>query len=192
MTADHAEGMIFSGYNSPIGSDIMGVDRSTSDVDLKPYPILTYAAGPGNYAYEPEKHAKDTFQPSTIPKSWGNHGGEDVPLFAAGPLASTLFTGTIDQTYIPQAISYALCISIHSERCNRENVENNENYDFPDNFDTDSDYNPSIENFSSLFLVNRNDSDVFIEDLGNSSTSDSNRHSKYLFLLAFYAIFVVL
>lgn len=175
MTADHAEGMIFSGYNSPIGSDIMGVDHSSSDVDLKYYPILTYAAGPGNYAYEPKKHPKETFQPSTIPKSWGNHGGEDVPLYAAGPLSSTLFTGTIDQTYIPQAIAYALCISIHSDRCSQtqENeIDENQNI-FYDNFETDS----WIENYSSLFLVNKSETNV-----GNS-TSDSYRISKNIYLL---------
>lgn len=182
--------MIFSGYNSPIGSDIMGVDRSTSDVDLNHYPILTYAAGPGHYAYERKKHPKETFQPSTIPKSWGNHGGEDVPLFAVGPLSSTLFTGTFDQTYIPQAISYALCISIHSERCNREEEKNNENHDeLTDSFNENLNSNTWIENYESLLLVNNNnDSDVFLVNVSNSSSSDSFRHS--LFFVTFCAIFV--
>lgn len=93
------------------------MDKQVSDIDAKLYPVLTYAAGPGHYAYERDQHPKDTVQPSTVPKTWGNHGGEDVALFATGPLSSLLFSGTVDQTYISQAIAYALCISIHSERC---------------------------------------------------------------------------
>lgn len=117
ITADHASGIVFSGYSTPISSDIFGLDTQPSDVDLKRHPILTYAAGPGQYSYQRGSSAKDTVQPSTIPKSWGNHGGEDVTLFAVGPLSTVLFTGTVDQTYIPHAIAYAMCISIHSDRC---------------------------------------------------------------------------
>uniref|UniRef100_A0A336LPP2 alkaline phosphatase n=1 Tax=Culicoides sonorensis TaxID=179676 RepID=A0A336LPP2_CULSO len=183
VTADHAEGMLYSGYNTPIGSNILGVDPSKSDADGQYYPLLTYAAGTGNYAYERNKHPKDTIQPSTIPKSWGNHGGEDVPLFAAGPLSSTLFTGTIDQTYIPQAIAYAMCISIHLERCNRQN--NNENIEI---YESEVKSNQWIDNFSSLLSVNINDTDFYIENRTNSdskSTSLSYRNSYSLFVVLY-------
>ncbi|XP_063708293.1 alkaline phosphatase-like [Culicoides brevitarsis] len=197
VTADHAEGMIFSGYNSPIGTDIMGVDRSTSDVDNKHYPVLTYAAGPGHYAYERKKHSKETFQPSTIPKSWGNHGGEDVPLFAVGPLSSTLFTGTFDQTYIPQAISYALCISIHSDRCNRHDdlfsasSEEEEETVEEENkvFDIYNSHVERKEMYASLLLVN-NETEVEMQTNGTSNSDWRPSCSNYLFFVAFSAVFV--
>lgn len=109
--------MVFSGYSTPLGHDIFGMDKQPSDVDLKTYPVISYAAGPGQYSYVRNQHPKDTVQPSTVPKSWGQHSGEDVALFAVGALSTLLFSGTVDQTYIPHAISYALCISIHADRC---------------------------------------------------------------------------
>lgn len=46
-----------------------------------------------------------------------NFAGEDVPVYALGPLATTLFTGTFDQSYIPHAIAYSACIGEHRLRC---------------------------------------------------------------------------
>lgn len=151
MTADHGEGMVFSGYSTPLGSDIFGMDRQASDVDLKQYPVLTYAAGPGQYSYLRHQHPKETIQPSTVPKSWGNHGGEDVALYAVGPLSTLLFAGTVDQTYIPQAIAYVLCISIHADRCSKTPMTVNNRTDF--------------EQFDKLSLT---------EPLANSTTLSDN------------------
>jgi alkaline phosphatase len=37
--------------------------------------------------------------------------------FCQGPLASLLFSGTFDQSYIPHAIAYAACLGEHNQRC---------------------------------------------------------------------------
>lgn len=36
---------------------------------------------------------------------------------AQGPLATTLFSGTVDQSYIPHAIAYIACLGPHKARC---------------------------------------------------------------------------
>lgn len=46
----------------------------------------------------------------------GVHSGEDVPVYAAGPWAH-LFTGAVEQSYLPHALSYAACIGPYSHRC---------------------------------------------------------------------------
>jgi hypothetical protein len=38
--------------------------------------------------------------------------------FHQGPLASQLFSGSVDQSYIPHAIAYAACLGEHNQRCN--------------------------------------------------------------------------
>lgn len=59
-----------------------------------------------------------------MPRTWATHGGEDVPIFAVGPLATVLFSGSVDQSYIPHAISYAACLDHHASRCSRESALN--------------------------------------------------------------------
>lgn len=57
-----------------------------------------------------------------MPRAWATHGGEDVPVFAVGPLASVLFSGSVDQSYIPHAIAYAACLAHHASRCSRDST----------------------------------------------------------------------
>ncbi|KAL6259664.1 hypothetical protein P5V15_009580 [Pogonomyrmex californicus] len=59
-----------------------------------------------------------------VPRAWATHGGEDVPVFAIGPLAGALFSGSIDQSYIPHAIAYAACLAHHASRCSRDPTNN--------------------------------------------------------------------
>ena len=49
------------------------------------------------------------------------HGGEDVPIYADGPM-SFLFSGTVEQSYIPHAMAYAACIgyNYNDKNCVRE------------------------------------------------------------------------
>lgn len=54
---------------------------------------------------------------SAVPRQWATHSGEDVPVYALGPLATTLFAGTFDQSYIPHAIAYSACLGEHRLRC---------------------------------------------------------------------------
>ncbi len=48
--------------------------------------------------------------PAAVPLREETHGGEDVGLWATGPMSS-LFTGTIDNTYVAHAIVHALCLN---------------------------------------------------------------------------------
>jgi alkaline phosphatase len=38
-------------------------------------------------------------------------------IFCQGPLASHLFSGSVDQSYIPHAVAYAACLGEHNQRC---------------------------------------------------------------------------
>lgn len=52
----------------------------------------------------------DEFQQSVnVPLEWETHGGEDVAVYATGPM-SHLFTGVNEQHYLAYAMAYAACI----------------------------------------------------------------------------------
>lgn len=95
-----------------------------SDIDGQPYTTILYGNGPGystprivplNTTAASED--RNQVHASAVPRQWATHGGEDVPVYALGPLATTLFTGTFDQSYIPHAIAYAACLGEHRLRC---------------------------------------------------------------------------
>lgn len=95
-----------------------------SDVDGQPYTKILYGNGPGfstpriiplNTSAASED--RNQVHGSAVPRQWATHGGEDVPVYALGPLATTLFTGTFDQSYIPHAIAYSACLGEHRLRC---------------------------------------------------------------------------
>jgi alkaline phosphatase len=122
VTADHSHTMTFAGY-SKRDSDILGLvkeqdGQNTLAKDKKPYTALGYANGPsaafagveeGEEAPKPAGLRKDLtlantantefLQPSLVPLESETHGGEDVAIYANGPMAH-LFTGTVDQQYI--------------------------------------------------------------------------------------------
>lgn len=103
-----------------------GMDNKVSDVDNMPYSTLLYGNGPGfsiprmiptNLSVE----EKNAVHGAAVPRKWATHGGEDVPAYAAGPLSSILFTGTVDQSYIPHAIAYIACLAEYRQRCSISN-----------------------------------------------------------------------
>lgn len=53
---------------------------------------------------------------SAVPLSSETHGGEDVPVFAKGPLAHLLH-GVHEQNYIPHVMAYAACIGSNKAHC---------------------------------------------------------------------------
>lgn len=61
---------------------------------------------------------KNYVQQSAVPRRWDTHGGEDVPVYAHGPMAH-LFRGVLEQTYIPHAMAYAACIGHYRDDCER-------------------------------------------------------------------------
>lgn len=65
------------------------------------------------------KESKGYTQEAAVYMKYETHGGEDVAIFARGPM-SHLFEGTVEQSYIPHAMAYAACIGPvygNDERC---------------------------------------------------------------------------
>lgn len=54
---------------------------------------------------------------SAVPLRQETHGGEDVAVFARGPMAHLLH-GVHEQNYIPHAMAYAACIGPNRAHCN--------------------------------------------------------------------------
>ncbi|XP_050306488.1 alkaline phosphatase-like [Anthonomus grandis grandis] len=124
VTSDHSHVLTMGGQATPRGHPILGSDSKVSDVDGQPYTTILYGNGPGfatprivpmNTSSAVED--KNQVHGSAVPRQWGTHAGEDVPVYALGPLATTLFAGTFDQSYIPHAIAYSACIGEHRLRC---------------------------------------------------------------------------
>ncbi len=130
VTADHAHTLSFNGYcgrGSPINGLCMGIDNNgtkhTDELNLmldgKPYSVAGYLNGPGSILTEEnswtgtrpvisqeEATGPDYKQQSLLPIASETHSGEDVALYARGPWAH-LFTGTIEQNYIFNVMTYA-------------------------------------------------------------------------------------
>ncbi|XP_068230719.1 alkaline phosphatase-like [Palaemon carinicauda] len=131
LTADHSHVFTIGGHNTPRGHPVTDVDAEVSDVDGKPYTILLYSNGPG-YAHSTPAGRQDLngfntqdinfVQQAAVPRKYETHSGEDVPVYAQGP-GSYLFSGTIEQTYIPHAITYASCITHDNSHCGKEPEE---------------------------------------------------------------------
>ena len=59
------------------------------------------------------------------------HGGEDVAIYARGPMAH-LIHGVKEQNYIAHVMAYAACVGHYSDNCERTQVASS----------TTSDYSP--------------------------------------------------
>ncbi|XP_015926819.1 alkaline phosphatase, tissue-nonspecific isozyme-like [Parasteatoda tepidariorum] len=126
VTSDHSHVFAFGG-NPKRGNPILGLDSKLSDVDNMPYTTLLYANGPG-YKRDSETGRENLtgtnteemnyVQQSAVPRRWDTHGGEDVPVYAHGPM-SHLFRGVLEQTYVPHAMAYAACIGPQRNDCER-------------------------------------------------------------------------
>ncbi|XP_067004529.1 alkaline phosphatase [Anabrus simplex] len=123
LTADHSHVLTMGGLATTRGNPILGVDSKVSDVDGFPYNTLLYGNGPGHAQPRPipsnlsTTEQRNTVHASAVPRQWATHGGEDVPIFAQGPLATKLFSGSVDQSYIPHAIAYIACLGEYTSRC---------------------------------------------------------------------------
>ncbi|XP_017695514.1 PREDICTED: alkaline phosphatase, tissue-nonspecific isozyme-like [Lepidothrix coronata] len=124
VTADHSHVFTFGGY-TPRGNPIFGLAPMQSDVDRKPFTSILYGNGPGYKIVAGERenvsavdfaHADYQAQ-SAVPLRQETHGGEDVAVFAQGPMAHLLH-GVHEQNYIPHAMAYAACIGSNRGHCN--------------------------------------------------------------------------
>uniref|UniRef100_A0AAQ5ZQU6 Alkaline phosphatase n=1 Tax=Amphiprion ocellaris TaxID=80972 RepID=A0AAQ5ZQU6_AMPOC len=108
VTADHSHVFNFGGYT------ILHI----------PFTSILYGNGPGykivNGARENVStidYQENNYQAqAAVPLSMETHGGEDVAVFAKGPLAHLLH-GVHEQNYIPHVMAYAACIGQNREHC---------------------------------------------------------------------------
>jgi len=126
VTADHSHVFTLGGYATFEASIFDVTDTSTGD-DGKPFLQLHYANGPGFYPHrssdgtvsgveQPRLNLSGldtgsrTFkQDASVPLGSETHGGEDVAIFAQGPM-SHLFHGVHEQNYIARVMMYASCV----------------------------------------------------------------------------------
>ncbi|KYO24632.1 hypothetical protein Y1Q_0023293 [Alligator mississippiensis] len=123
VTADHSHVFTFGGY-TPRGNSIFGLAPMQSDVDKKPFTSILYGNGPGykligggreNVSTVDFAHANYQAQ-SAVPLRQETHGGEDVAIFAKGPMAHLLH-GVHEQNYIPHVMAYAACVGPNTNHC---------------------------------------------------------------------------
>ncbi|XP_077295947.1 alkaline phosphatase-like [Arctopsyche grandis] len=128
VTADHGHVMTVGGHGAPRDHPILGSDVKTSDIDGLPYSTVLYGSGPGHGARigdpslaepGPAEMGQDMnrVHAAAAPRQWATHGAEDVPVYAIGPLATVLFSGTFEQSYIPHAVAYIACLGDQAARC---------------------------------------------------------------------------
>ncbi|KAJ8780882.1 hypothetical protein J1605_000925 [Eschrichtius robustus] len=123
VTADHSHVFTFGGY-TPRGNSIFGLAPMVSDTDKKPFTAILYGNGPGYKVVGGERenvsmvdYAHDNYQAqSAVPLRHETHGGEDVAVFAKGPMAHLLH-GVHEQNYIPHVMAYAACIGANRDHC---------------------------------------------------------------------------
>jgi len=119
VTADHSHSMSFIGYdarNTSIFDNGLWTVKDPFNGGCGEFTKIQYATGPGasldskyNVPDEVTNESRNLF-PANIQKSSGaNHGAEDVPIYAQGPMAH-LFHGTHEQSYIHTVATYAGCL----------------------------------------------------------------------------------
>ncbi|CAL8078183.1 unnamed protein product [Orchesella dallaii] len=143
VTADHSHSMSINGYPKR-GNPIEGVGDVTPEGFA--YQTLSYINGPGyNYHRVLSVQEKENDTLKSI-HTWRNlnitenllgrnephhagfwmdaetHGGEDVPVYAIGPMAH-LFHGVHEQTHVAFTIAYSACIGPYAKEC-RSDISN--------------------------------------------------------------------
>ncbi|GFR70748.1 alkaline phosphatase-like [Elysia marginata] len=124
VTADHSHVFNMAGYPSR-GNPILGlvdkVEKDDAPWDGKPYTTLTYSNGPGFTEIRANRTGQnisgiDFVQYAGVGMQWETHGGEDVGIYAQGPMAH-LFHTTHEQSYIGHVIMYASCYGFYADNC---------------------------------------------------------------------------
>ncbi|KAG7488187.1 hypothetical protein MATL_G00031500 [Megalops atlanticus] len=115
VTADHSHVFTFGG-NTPRGNPIFGLAPKKAD-DQMPFTSILYANGPGYMHVNGTRGNITTvdyldeeyMQQAAVPLDSETHGGEDVAIYAKGPMAH-LFHGVKEQNYIAHVLAYAACL----------------------------------------------------------------------------------
>lgn len=109
VTADHSHSFTLNGY--PVrGNPVLGL-AGLSEKDGLPYTTLSYANGPSTTKRKADTNteAVDYQQVVAVPLRLETHAGEDVALYAAGPMAH-LVRGVLEQHAVTHLIDYAVCL----------------------------------------------------------------------------------
>lgn len=108
VTADHSHSFTLNGYAAR-GNPILGV-AGLSEKDGLPYTTLSYANGPSTTKRKADANteAVDYQQVSAVPLRLETHAGEDVALYAAGPMAHMVH-GVLEQHAVAHLVDYATC-----------------------------------------------------------------------------------
>ncbi|CRL01810.1 CLUMA_CG015026, isoform A [Clunio marinus] len=127
VTSDHSHVFTYNGY-PPRGNDVFGM-ADISDVDDIPFMTLSYANGPGfeiTHDEEGNRINPETYDttdpffqyPSLVLRERDTHGGEDVGVWASGPMAH-LFKGHYEQSEIPVIMARILEVGPYAvdEKC---------------------------------------------------------------------------
>jgi len=60
--------------------------------------------------------SNDYQQQSAVPLSWETHGGEDVAIYARGPMSHLIY-GVQEQHYVAYVMQYAACLGEYKNDC---------------------------------------------------------------------------
>ncbi|KAK2718964.1 alkaline phosphatase-like isoform X2 [Artemia franciscana] len=128
VTADHSHGFTVNGYPGR-GNNILGL--GDTDKYGLPYTTLLYSTGPGLPSHmhkSPEDPSrpfmnltgfdttnKEYLQRSSVYQADSSHAGEDVPVYAIGPMAHMLH-GVHEQSYIAHVMGYAAEMGPYSKQ----------------------------------------------------------------------------
>ncbi|VDM31385.1 unnamed protein product [Hydatigera taeniaeformis] len=119
VTADHSHSFELVGqqsrFRSLFSQDLI---KGSMTMDHKGMLPIGYMTGPGAKMNETRENVtamndtylndKETQLQALIPINWSTHGGDDVAVYANGPF-SYLFHSTVENTFIAQAMKYAMC-----------------------------------------------------------------------------------
>lgn len=127
VTADHSHVFTIGGFPYR-GNNILGLVQPSDyepALDGMPYTTLAYSNGPGvNFTVGRQNLTNiDTGQyryvhQAAVPLKQETHGGEDVPIFARGPM-SHLIHGVQEQHYVAHVMQYAACVGDYTNDCGR-------------------------------------------------------------------------
>lgn len=123
VTANHSHVFTFGGY-TPRSNSIFGLAPMVSDTDEKHFTAILYGNGPGYEVVDGERenvsmldYAHNNYQAqSAVPLCHKTHVGEDLAIFAKGPMAHFLH-GVHEKNYIPHVMLYASCIEANLDHC---------------------------------------------------------------------------
>ncbi|XP_061636509.1 alkaline phosphatase-like isoform X1 [Phyllopteryx taeniolatus] len=120
VTADHSHVFTFGG-NTPRGNPIFGLAPKKAD-DQMPFTSILYANGPGYVHINGTRgnitmvdyYDEEYMQQAAVPLDAETHGGEDVAIYAKGPMAH-LFHGVKEQNYVAHVMAYAACLEPYKD-----------------------------------------------------------------------------